>query len=331
MMITRLPFALMGDVRSAPSRTRLEGFKYSEREMDAVEVTAGHRQLAGHGGAARQDKRVELGAHFRRRPYPHVGSAGGSKAPLLPRLDCLASVTRGPSPSLGARSGPLRAPPDGGRTHEGHTLGLQLGQPAIEHRLLHLEFRDAVAQEPAGSLRSLEHGDGVAGPCQLLGDRQAGRARADDGDRLAGAHRRRLRGHPALGPGALHDLVLDPLNGDRVLVDPEDAGGLARSRAQSAGELGKVVRRVQPLHGVGPVVAVDEVVPLGDQVPEWAAVVAERDAAVHAARALFLHRLFGKRLVDLAPVAQAHGNGAAPRQRTAVLHEAGRLTHLRPP
>ena len=83
-------------------------------------------------------------------------------------------------------------------------------------------------------------------------------------------------------------------------------------RAQPPGKFGEVVGGVQALHGVGPVVAVDEVVPLGDEVAQRAAVVAERDAAVHAARALLLGRLLVEGLVDLAPVAQADRDRAAP-------------------
>ena len=49
---------------------------------------------------------------------------------------------------------------------------------------------------------------------------------------------------------------------------------------------GKVVGRVQVLQRRLPLVAVDEVVPVGDQVVDRAALVAERDAAIHAARRL---------------------------------------------
>src|SRR3712207_7720185 len=44
--------------------------------------------------------------------------------------------------------------------------------------------------------------------------------------------------------------------------------------------------RSQLVERLLPPVPVDEVVPVGDQVPERAAVVAERHAALHAARAL---------------------------------------------
>ena len=52
------------------------------------------------------------------------------------------------------------------------------------------------------------------------------------------------------------------------------------------GELREVVRGVQPVDRLAPLVAVDQVVPVRDEVPERAALVAERDAAVHAARRL---------------------------------------------
>ena len=70
------------------------------------------------------------------------------------------------------------------------------------------------------------------------------------------------------------------------LVDAEHARGLARRRAQPAGELREVVGGVQPLDRAVPVVAPDQVVPLRDEVAERAALVAERDAAVHAAAGL---------------------------------------------
>ena len=90
--------------------------------------------------------------------------------------------------------------------------------------------------------------------------------------------RERRPGHdPALVPGAVDDRVLDLLDRDRVaLADLEHAGGLARRRAQPAGELREVVRRVQLADRVVPAAAVDEVVPVRDQVPQRAAVVAER-------------------------------------------------------
>ena len=76
---------------------------------------------------------------------------------------------------------------------------------------------------------------------------------------------------------------------------PDRARALARRGADPAGELGEVVGPVEADRRLAPLAAVDEVVPLRDQVVDRAARghpadqhagVAVRDAAVHAARAL---------------------------------------------
>src|SRR5437660_177446 len=105
---------------------------------------------------------------------------------------------------------------------------------------------------------------------------------ADDGHLLAGAKGRRARGDPALVEGPLDDRKLDRLDRDRVVVDLEHARALARRGAQPARPLGEVVRRVQAVDRLAPVVLVHEVVPVGDDVAERTTLVAERDAAVHA-------------------------------------------------
>src|SRR5205814_1219172 len=75
--------------------------------------------------------------------------------------------------------------------------------------------------------------------------------------------------------------------------------------ADAAGELGEVVGRVQPVDRLAPAAAVHEVVPVGDDVPERAALVTEGDAAVHAARALTLEDVLRRPLLELPPVLQA--------------------------
>ena len=104
-------------------------------------------------------------------------------------------------------------------------FGPHLVEPAVEHRLLHLELGDPVAEQPPGLLGPLEHHHLVAGPGQLLGGGQPGRARTrprPPACRWATAGRTGV--HPALGPGPLDDLVLDPLDGHRVVVDAQHAG-----------------------------------------------------------------------------------------------------------
>ena len=66
----------------------------------------------------------------------------------------------------------------------------------------------------------------VAGAIQLLRGGETRRARADDGDALAGAALRRLRRHPALVERAIDDRHLDRLDRDRIVVDAEHAGRL---------------------------------------------------------------------------------------------------------
>src|SRR5439155_9107654 len=95
----------------------------------------------------------------------------------------------------------------------------------------------------------------------------------------------------------------------------------------AAGEIGEVVRRVGPIDRLAPAAAVHEVVPVGDDVPERAALVAEGDAAVHAARALTLEDVVGRALLELAPVLQPLRNRLLVDLLALELEEAGDLTH----
>ena len=198
-------------------------------------------------------------------------------------------------------------------TAELDPLGRHLLDPPVEHRLFHLERRDPVAEQPTRSLGPFEDHHPVAGPGQLLGGGQPGRARADDGHRLAGRDGRAHRLDPPLGPGPFGDLVLDALDGHRVVADPEHAGPFARGRAQPAGELGEIVGGVQTVGRLRPVVPVDQVVPFGYEVAERAPLVTEGDPAVHAPSPLLAGRFLRERFVDLPPVAEPYRHRAADR------------------
>src|SRR5262249_57103614 len=115
------------------------------------------------------------------------------------------------------------------------------------------------------------------------GGGEAGRPRADYGHRLARAHGGRRRGDPALVEGVLDDPHLDLLDGDGIVVDAEDAGALAGRGAEASGELGEVVGGVKPVDRLAPPVAVDEVVPVRNQVAEGTALMTQGDAAVNPA------------------------------------------------
>src|SRR4029079_16850280 len=112
---------------------------------------------------------------------------------------------------------------------------------------------------------------------------------ADDCNLLPAARGRQLRSHPSFGVGAVDDRNFDVLDRHRVVIDSEYAGPLTRRRTEPAGELGKIVRGVETIDGRTPLVVIDEIVPIRNQVAERTSLVAERDAAVHASRAL-LHQ-----------------------------------------
>ena len=201
--------------------------------------------------------------------------------------------------------------------------------------LLHLEVGDAVAQQAAGLGEFLEHMHVVAGARELLRAGHAGRPRADDRDLLAGLLRRRLGLDPALRDGAVGDRAFDGLDGDRIVVDVERAGRLARRRADAAGDFREIVGGVQVARGFLPVAAIDEIVPVRDLVVHRAAgrsagvswCLAVRDAAIHAARRLLLVVLLGQRQDEFAPMLDALLDRLVVAVVALELEKAGDLAH----
>src|SRR5262245_1010330 len=140
--------------------------------------------------------------------------------------------------------------------------------------------------------------------------------------------RRQLGDDPPFLPRPRDDRELHLLDRDGVaFLDLEHARRLARRRAEAAGELGEVVRAVQLRDRVAPAVAVDEVVPVRNEVPERTAAVAERDPALHAPRRLLLQLDERQRPDELAMVADALARGALERLRARVPLEAADLAH----
>ena len=262
--ITCLPAAVIGEVALAVARDpAVAAVEVLHRVVDAVELAPRHRQVARHARAGGDDDGVVALAQL-------VG------ADVDAHVDAVLEL---------------------------HALGDQLVEAALDHPLLDLEVRHAEAHEPAAGLVALVDRHRVAAAAQLLGGGEARRAGADHRDAAAGLELGRARHDPALVERAVDDRDLDLLDRHRVaLADLEHARGLARRGAELAGELGEVVRRVQLVDRVAPAVAVDEVVPVRDQVAERAAVVAERHAALHAARALLLELRDRQRLDELAEV-----------------------------
>ena len=86
---------------------------------------------------------------------------------------------------------------------------------------------------------------------------------------------------------------------------------------------------MQPFDRIVPLVAVHEVVPIGNEIPEGTTVVAERDAAIHAPPGLVIQCFCIERLVDLVPVSKTDGNGTMCGSLTLPFEKTGGLTHVR--
>ncbi len=265
-------------------------------EVDAGQLPPRDGQVARDGGAHRQDHRVEVGHELR-------------------GLDVTAHGHPGP---------------------EGYPLSFQELDAALDDALVQLHVGDAVRQQPADAVVALEDRDLVAGAVELGRDRQAGWAAADHGDLEAGAGHGRLRHDPAFAEGAVDDLGFDGLDRHRLAGQAHGARTLARRGADAAGELGEVVGLVEADDGLAPLTAVDQVVPLGNDVVDRAAQgqavdqfpgMAIGDTAVHAASALPAQGLLGVLGVGLAPVLDPLQGRADVGLLAVELHEAGRLAH----
>ena len=254
------------------------------REVHARQIAARHGQVARPAGAAGQDHGVEVA--------PQV--AGG---------DVHADVHAGP---------------------EHHALGLQQLEPPIEHALLHLELGDAVAQQPADAIGLLEHGDAVARAVQLRPPRPARPGRTRPPPPSSRCARSAASGtiQPSSKARSTIASSIDLMVTGSLLMPSthEPSHGAGHSRPVNSG---KLLVCVQALECRAPRVAVDQVVPVRDQVAERAALMAERDAAVHAARGLpgeVVRRVAG---VDVAVV-------AAPAPRRAGSAPSARANSMKP-
>ena len=194
-----------------------------------------------------------------------------------------------------------------------NVLGAQDGHAAVDEGFVQLEIGDTVAQEAAGILVTVEHGDSIAHLVQAVGGHQPGGAAANDAytqavaPGLSGADVVLLEG--VLGDGGL---VL-AVGGGFVLHEVQHAGFLAEGGADAPGELGEVVGGVEQAVGQLPVAAVEGVVPLRRAVAQGTGPMAEGHAAVHAARGLQAAVAGVEGLFHFAEVVYAVVHGAVSR------------------
>ena len=155
--------------------------------------------------------------------------------------------------------------------------------------------------------RETDHMHLVPDAGELLRRREPRRSGADDRDLLAGARRRRLGHDPALLPALVGDRLLDRLDRHRHVLEVERAGFLAGRGADAAGEFREVVGGVEVAQRILPAAGIDQLVPVRNLVMDRATgrPVAERDAAIHAARRLLLDVALLKRKRELAEMPDA--------------------------
>src|SRR5581483_5625134 len=256
-------------------------------EVHAAEIAPGHRQIARGFGAPREHHRIELGEQLRRGIVP-------AHFHVRPKL---------------------------------HALDRHLRHAPVDQVLLHLEIGNAVTQEPADAIGLLEHHDIVTRTRELLCAGESRRARAHHRDALAGLLFRRLRRDPAFLPCLVGDVVLDRLDADRVVVDVERARGFAGGRADAARDLGEVVGGMQHVDRGAHGAAIHEIVPVRNDVVDRAAALAERDAAIHAARALLRRIGVGQAQDELAVMTNALGHRLRRLVHALELHETRDLPH----
>src|SRR5262249_61826530 len=96
------------------------------------------------------------------------------------------------------------------------------------------------------------------------------------------------------------------------------------------GPRGYSVRGGQPLRPGLPSVAVDEVVPVGNEIAEWTPLVADRHAAVHAPCRLVAQLSVGIWQIHLVPVVDPLAHRAIRLLLPLDLDKPCGLTHERP-
>ena len=138
--------------------------------------------------------------------------------------------------------------------------------------------------------------------------------------------RRRLE--VAFFKGLLGNGLFDVFDCDRFVVDAEHAARFARCRTNATGKLGEVVGAAQDSDRVFPLAVVYGIVEVGDVVAEGATVVAERHAAVHAARSLLFYFLFIERVVYLFIVFDPFFGVARFWHFALELHKSIYLSHV---
>ena len=166
---------------------------------------------------------------------------------------------------------------------------------------------------------------------ELLCNCQPCWTRSNNCNTLTSFHTGHLRNNPTLVPCAINDFDFNLLNSHWVGVNANDTCRFARGGAQSTSEFREVVRGMQTFNRIFPVIAIDKIVPVGNQVAKRAAVITEWNTTIHTATCLTIEFVSIKRFVHLFPVTQAHRHGPMARALALPFQKSGCLTHEPPP
>ncbi|CAG1970743.1 unnamed protein product [Fusarium graminearum] len=167
---------------------------------------------------------------------------------------------------------------------------------ALDNTLVELHVGNTVHEETTQAVSSLIDSDKVTSAVELVSSSQTSRAGSNDRDSLASADLRRLRNHPTLLETPINDSTLDRFDADRVFVDTQNTSTLARSRADTAGELGEV--------SILPLVLEHQFAPFRDNVRDRTASLGltERNTTIHATSRLVFELILVKTRAKLSPV-----------------------------
>ena len=116
---------------------------------------------------------------------------------------------------------------------------------------------------------------------QLGGGCQSGGTGTDDSDGLSGSLRWPAGSDDPFLKRTIDDRDFDILDGHRIGIDSQDARSFAGCGAKPACKFGEIVRREEPQQRLLPLIAVNEIVPVRNDIPERTTLVAERDTTIH--------------------------------------------------
>jgi hypothetical protein len=123
-------------------------------------------------------------------------------------------------------------------------------------------------------------------------------------EHLANPHKRyQIEWAPVLTKGAAAAAAAAAAKADEVASEPKPKPAKKTLGTPTTAK-SKPEALVEALDGFLPMFAIHQVIPVRNQVAEWASVIAKRDAAVHTTASLALENLAIKRFVHLFPVLQ---------------------------